>query len=124
MPDEGCHIIIYRPLHSALKIDETRIAVLDHHVPCLEVAIHESICIYRCKIICQSLKIVLKPVLIELKTGRLQKAVFEIIKIEKHKPSVELTYRMADGEIKIFRPFELDVRKMSYSPAQKFFCTL
>ena len=63
----------------------------------------------------------MKPVLIELKTGRFQKAVFEIIEIEKYKSSVELTYRMADGEIKVLGSFELNVRQTSYGPAENLF---
>ena len=64
------------------------------------------------------LEIVLKLNLVELHSGGLEEAVFEIIQVEHHHPAIEGRLRETDIEIEIFRSFALDFRKHLQSVAQ------
>ena len=120
LPDEGCHVIICRSPPATLKINEIRLTIPYHHVPRLEVPVHECGGILRCQILPHRLKILLQADLVEFQTRRLQKAVFEIIEVEENHPAVELGLGEADIEVQTLRSVKLDLRKQADCLLQDF----
>ena len=124
-----------RPTAPSLKINKIRLSLGNHHISRLEVSQHEGRFLIessvrksesRCRkqVIRKSFKIILKPDLIKFHTGRLEKAIFEIIQVEHHHPSAEGRLRIADIEVKIASSRYLKLREHGHSTTQHFLQTL
>src|SRR5574344_2400135 len=84
LPYERSYIIIKRTTSSSLEIYEIRLTILNHHIPCLEIPVHKSISDILKQIILQFFEIYLKRHFVEFKSGKIKKAIFEIVKIKHH----------------------------------------
>ncbi len=111
LPDERGHVVVDRALPAALEVDEIRLAVLDHHVPRLEVAVEERVGHAAHQHVGHLVEVLVEFDLAELQARGLEEAVFEIVLVEGDHPPVELRLREAHREVEALRALELEPRQ-------------
>ena len=85
LPKETGKVILYRSSPTALEIDEMGISIgIEHYIACLEIAVHEGIGRDIGNVARHELERGFELQLMEIHTGSLQKAVFEVIQVEEH----------------------------------------
>ena len=119
LPDKGSDIVVDRTLASSLEIDEIRLAVLDHDVPCLEISVHEGLPHVLHDVILHPVEIILKPYLIEFQACSLQETILEIIQVKHHQPLIEGRLGIADAPVEVFGPLELNMREHLHRAAEQ-----
>lgn len=85
LPKEAGKVILYRSSPTSLKIDEMGISFsIEHYIACLEIAVHEGIGRDIGNVARHELERGFELQFMEIHTGSLQKAVFEVIQVEEH----------------------------------------
>ena len=85
LPKEAGKVILYRSSPTTLKIDEMGISFsIEHHIASLEIAIHERVGRNIGYIARHELERRFELQFMEIHTGSLQKAIFEVIQVEEH----------------------------------------
>ena len=84
---------------AALEVDEPRLAVANHHVAALEVAVHEGRRVALQEDVGQVVEVVLQAVFLKIKSGGLEEAVFEVVQIPKDGAFVKLGFGIAVGKV-------------------------
>ena len=120
LPNKRSDIVINRTLSAALEIDKIRFTIYQHHVTRLEITIEESSGSTTHKNIAHTLKIILEFYFGEIETGSFQKAIFEVIQVERNHSLVEFRLRIADREVQAIGAKELYFRQFSHSFTQQF----
>ena len=94
LPYKRCYIVIERAFPSALEVYEVRLAVFEHDVPGLEIAIHESAAPHHSKKVrAHLLHILMELYLAELQTTGLKETILEVVEVEPDVPLVKLRLR-------------------------------
>ena len=101
-----------RPLHTALKVDEPRLAIgREHHVACLKVTIQKArvSLAARHEVGCQFPEILFKEQFVVGQVGGFEEAIFKIMEVEERSLRVEPAGREAAREVQPLRAFHLYV---------------
>ena len=91
LPEERGDIVVERPLPSALEVDERRVALaVEHHIPCLEVAVHETVGVLCHQVFGKQAEVGLQFQFVEIEVCGFEETVFEIVEVEQHVLLIEL----------------------------------
>ena len=97
------------------------LAIDQHHIPCLEVTIEESLSIVGIRqVLSQQTEVGLQLQLVEVYLRSLQKTVFEIVEVEEHRVFVEGGLRIAVGKVKTVGTHHLNLGQLADGAAQQF----
>ena len=69
--------------------------VIEHHIPCLEVAIQKAVVVLGSEVFGKEPEIGLKLQLVEIQSRSLEEAVLEVIEVEEYAVLIELRLRIA-----------------------------
>ena len=112
LPKERSHVVLQRPLHATLKVDEPRLSVgREHHVACLKVAIQKArvSLAARHEVGRQFPEILFKEQFVVRQVGGFEEAIFEIMEVEERSLRVEPAGREAAREVQPLRACHLYV---------------
>ena len=109
--EERGDVVLEGAFAAALVVDEIRLAVAEHDVARLEVAVEKIIARCAEKKIGEAAKIEFESVLVERDAGEAEKIVFEIVEVPGDGLAIEAGDGIADGVVEIAGGFDLEARK-------------
>src|SRR5579863_4100126 len=109
--EERGDIVLEGAFAAALVVDEIRLAVAEHDVAGLEVAVEKIIARGAEKKIGEAAEVVFERVLVERDAGEAEKIVFEIVEVPGDGLAVEAGDGIADGIVEIAGGFDLETRE-------------
>ena len=113
LPEERCQVVVEWSLAPTLIVDEARLAVHEHHVAGLEVAIQEGIARLCRQVFGQHAEVRLQLQLVEVQSCGLQEAIFKVVQVEEHAVLVELRLRIATAPVQSAGATHLNVRQLA-----------
>ena len=121
LPEERCQVVVVRTLTTTLEIDEERTSLaVQHHIPCLEVTIEESLCIVGIRqVLGQQAEVGFQLQLMEVNFRSLQEAVFEIVEVEEHRVAIESGLGITVGKVKAVGTHQLNLGQLTDGTAQQ-----
>ena len=103
-----------------MEIYKIGFPILNHHVPGLEVPVHEGLMpLILQEVILKFFQVILQPGLVELQTGSLEETILEVVEVKHNHPPVEGRIRITDRPVKSLGPLELYLREGLHGPAKK-----
>jgi len=96
---------------AALVVEEVRLAVAQHDVAGLKIAVEKIISRGAEKKIGEAVEVVLKSVFIERNAGKTQKIIFEIVEVPGDGLAIETRDGIADAVIQVAGGFDLKARQ-------------
>ena len=109
--EERGDVVLEGAFAAALVIDEIGLAVAEHDVAGLEVAIEKKVARGAEKKIGEAAEIVFEGVFVERNAGETEKIIFEIVEIPGDGLAVEAADGIADGVVEIAAGFDLKARE-------------
>ena len=95
-----------------------------HHVPCLEVAIEETIHLLGCEVFGQQSEVGFQLHLVKVQICSLQETVFEIIQVKQHIIDIELRLRIAVFPVESTCSTKLDIGQFTNGSDQQLLLLL
>src|ERR1700674_3383796 len=92
--EQGSDVVLKCPLAPSLIVEKKRLPISQHHVPRLEIAIHEIIAIRAQQEIRQRIEVVFKRLLIERNPSQPQEIIFEVIQVPRNRLPVKASSRI------------------------------
>jgi len=109
--EERGDVILESAFAAALVVDEKGIAIAEHDVAGLEVAIEEIVAWGGEEEFGKAAEIVFECLLVEGNAGEAEEIVFEIVEVPSDGLAVEAGVRIADGIIQVAGGFDLEARE-------------
>jgi hypothetical protein len=109
--EERGEIVLQSALAAALVIEEIRLAMAEHDVAGLKVAVEEKIAIGAEKKFGEAFEIVFERLFVEWNAGEAKEIVFEIAEVPDDGLAVEAGAGITDGVVEIAAGFNLEFRK-------------
>jgi hypothetical protein len=109
--EEGREVILEGAFAAALVVDEIGLAVAEHDVAGLEVAVEEIVARGTEEKVGEAAEVVFEGLFVEGNAGETQKIIFEIVEIPGDGLAVEARDGIADGVIEVARGFDLEAWK-------------
>ena len=109
--EERGDVILQSAFAAALIVDKIRLAVFEHDVAGLEIAVKEIVAVGAQKKIGEFAEIVFKRLLMKRNAGEAEKVIFEIVEVPGDGLAVEAADGIADGIVQILGGFNLKARK-------------
>ena len=122
LPQKRSYIIIHRTFSSSLKINKVRHQLLlafrlsfhHHHIARLKIAIHKGTHLTLKQDICQTLKLILQFILLEIQTRSLQKTIFEVVQIPENRAQIKFWLRITLIKIKLLGSHHLQFSQSAH----------
>src|SRR5208283_1364774 len=95
------NVVLQSALASALVVEKPRLALAQHHVARLEIAIEKILAVGGEQELRQPPEIVFQVLLVEGHSGQPQKVVLEVVQIPRNRLAIEARSRIADSVIQI-----------------------
>ena len=108
-------IVLQRAFAAALIVEEKRLAVAQHDVAGLEIAIEKIIAAGAQQKFRQAAEIVFQRLLVEGNAGEPEKVIFEIIQIPRDGLAIEAGARIANFVVQIAARFDLKARQHGHN---------
>src|SRR5580658_2894958 len=105
------YVVLQGASAAALVVDEIGLAVAEHDIARLEIAVKKIIARRAEEEIGEAAKIVFKSLLVERDAGEAEKIIFEIVEVPGDGLSIEAGDGIADGVVEIAAGFDLKARK-------------
>ena len=118
--EQRSDVVLQRAFAAALVVEKKRLAVAQHDVARLKIAIEKIIAIGAQQKLRQAAEIVFQRLLVEGNAGEPQKVILEIIQIPGDRLAVEAGARIADLVIQIAAGFHLKARQHAHDFAIGF----
>ena len=120
LPKEAGNIVLDRPTPASLEVYEVRIVLtVEHHIPCLKVAIHKGSARYADNIASHQLERGFELQLMKVETCGFQEAILEVVEVEKDIRLVKSFLRITLAEVKSKRSSNLHSRQSSNGLAKQ-----
>src|SRR5580704_7336926 len=109
--EERGDVVLKGTFAAALVVDEIRLAIAEHDVARLKIAVEKIVARGAEKKIGEAAEIVFERVLVERDAGEAEKIVFEIVEIPGDGLAIEAGDGIADGVVEIAAGFDLEARE-------------
>src|SRR5208337_419327 len=105
-------VVLQRAFAAALIIHKERLAIAQHYIARLKIAVQEIVIGSFQQKIGQAAKVVLKSLLVERNRGQPEKIVFEVVQVPVDRLAVKTSARVADGIVQVAPGFDLKARQL------------
>jgi hypothetical protein len=109
--EERSEIVLKRAFATALIVKKMGLALLQHNVAGLEVAVEEEVAVGGEKKPGEAFEIVFERLFVETDASEAEKIVFEIVEVPNDGLTVKAAARIADGVVEVAASFDLETRK-------------
>src|SRR3954471_165878 len=99
--EQRSYVVLQSALASALIVDEIRLAVAQHDVSGLKVAVEEVVARRRQQELGQMTEVVLECLLVERNAGQSQEIIFKVIQIPRDRLAIKAGTRIAEFVVEI-----------------------